>query len=106
MTAWPGRCSRKSPFDGCITKAPGGGQCAGRSLTDRGKRGMKRSGMTDGTGISLDRVLTAASRHDSPLLAATLDKLNEPGPLPDRVRVHLDAGYDSQKPAMSSSPAA
>jgi len=63
---------------------------------DRGKQGMKRSLMTDGYGIPLDRVLAAASRHDSPLLAATLDKLADLGPLPGDIRVHLDAGYDSQ----------
>ena len=63
---------------------------------DRGKQGMKRSSMVDGYGIPLDRVLAAASRHDSPLLAATLDKLGDLGPLPDGIRVHLDAGYDSQ----------
>ena len=34
--------------DGCITKAPGGGEAAGRSPVDRGKQGLKRSGMTDG----------------------------------------------------------
>jgi transposase len=82
--------------DGCITKAPGGGQCAGRSPVDRGKQGMKRSSMTDGYGIPLDRVLAGANRHDSPLLAATLDKLDDLGPLPEQIRVHLDAGYDSQ----------
>jgi transposase len=82
--------------DGCITKAPGGGECAGRSPVDRGKLGMKRSSMTDGYGIPLDRVLAPANRHDSPLLAPTLDKLDELGPLPDHIRVHLDAGYDSQ----------
>ena len=84
-------------IDGCITKAPGGGECAGRSPVDRGKQGMKRSLMTDGHGIPLDRVLAPASRHDSPLLAPTLDKLDDLGPLPADVRVHLDAGYDSQK---------
>jgi hypothetical protein len=52
--------------------------------------------MTDGYGIPLDRVLAAASRHDSPLLPGTLDKLAALGPLPDDIRVHLDAGYDSQ----------
>ncbi len=57
---------------------------------------MKRSGMTDGYGIPLDRVLAAANRHDSPLLAPTLDKLDELGPLPGDVTVHLDAGYYSQ----------
>ena len=47
-------------IDGCITKAPGGGECAGRSPVDRGKQGMKRSLMTDGHGIPLDRVLAPA----------------------------------------------
>jgi IS5 family transposase len=63
----------------------------------RGKLGMKRSLLTDGYGIPLGRVLAPASRNDSPLLAATLDKLGDLGPLPDRIRVHLDAGYDSRK---------
>jgi len=83
--------------DGCITKAPGGGDCAGRSPVDRGKQGMKRSSMVDGYGIPLGRVLAGANRHDSPLLAPTLDKLDDLGPLPDDITVHLDAGYDSAK---------
>jgi transposase len=83
--------------DGCITKAPGGGDCAGPSPVDRRKLGMKRSLMVDGRGIPLDRVLAPANRHDSPLLAPTLDKLAEIGPLPDGITVHLDAGYDSGK---------
>ena len=83
--------------DGCIAKAPGGGECAGRSPVGRGKLGMKRSLLVGGYGIPLDRVLAPANRHDSPLLAPTLDKLDNLGPLPDDIRVHLDAGYDSQK---------
>ena len=83
--------------DGCITKAPGGGEVAGRSPVDRGKLGMKRSLLVEGKGIPLDRVLAPANRHDSVLLAATLDKLGEIGPLPDGITVHLDAGYDSHK---------
>jgi hypothetical protein len=66
--------------DGSITKAPGGGEVAGRSPVDRGKQGMKRSGMTDGYGIPLGRVLAGANRHDSPLLAPTLDLLDHLGP--------------------------
>ena len=83
--------------DGCIAKAPGGGECAGRSPVDRGKLGMKRSLMVEGKGIPLGRVLAPANRHDSPLLAPTLDKLDGIGPRPDDITVHLDAGYDSQK---------
>lgn len=82
-------------IDGAITKAPGGGEAAGRSPVDRGKQGLKRSGMTDGYGIPLGRVLAGANCHDSLLLAPTLDLLDDLGPLPDAITVHLDAGYDS-----------
>jgi transposase len=84
-------------IDGCIAKAPGGGEMAGRSPVDRGKLGYKRSLLTEGKGVPLDRVLAPANRHDSVLLASTLDKLDEIGPLPDDMTLHLDAGYDSQK---------
>jgi transposase len=81
--------------DGSITKAPGGGEVAGRSPVDRGKQGLKRSGMTDGYGILLGRVLAGANRYDSLLLATILDRLDDLGPMPDNITVHLDAGYDS-----------
>jgi len=83
--------------DGCITKAPGGGEVAGPSPVDRRKQGMKRSLLVDGYGIPLGRVLAGAHRHDSPLLAPTLDKLGDLGPLPADITVHLDSGYDSGK---------
>ena len=83
--------------DGCITKAPGGGEVAGPSPVDRGKQGMKRSALVEGYGIPLGRVLAGANRHDSPLLAPTLDQLDELGPLPEEITVHLDAGYDSRQ---------
>jgi transposase len=83
--------------DGCITKAPGGGQVAGPSPVDRRKQGMKRSLLVEGAGIPLGRVLAGAHRHDSPLLAPTLDLLDDLGPLPARITVHLDSGYDSGK---------
>jgi len=83
--------------DGCITKAPGGGEIAGPSPVDRRKQGMKRSLIVEGQGIPLGRVLAGANRHDSPLLAPTLDKLDDIGPLPADITVHLDSGYDSGK---------
>jgi transposase len=83
--------------DGSITKAPGGGECAGRSPVDRGKQGLKRSTVVEGYGIPLGRALAGANRHDSPLLAPTLDTLTDLGPLPQDIVVHLDAGYDSGK---------
>ena len=39
--------------DGCITKAPCGGQVAGPSPVDCRKRGLKRSMVTDAGGIPL-----------------------------------------------------
>ena len=57
---------------------------------------MKRSLLVEGYGIPLGRVLAPANRHDSPLLAPTLDKLDDIGPLP-RTSPSTDAGYDSQK---------
>jgi transposase len=81
--------------DGCIVKAPCGGEAAGRSPVDRGKQGTKRSLLVDGTGIPLGTVVAAANRHDSPLLRPTLEKLNRFQDLPEKITVHLDAGYDS-----------
>ena len=81
--------------DGCITKAPCGGEKAGRSPVDRGKRGIKRSTVVDANGIPLAVVAAPANRHDSPLLAPTLDALEALGLAPEPVNVHLDRGYDS-----------
>jgi hypothetical protein len=83
--------------DGCLTKAPCGGERAGPSPVDRRKGGLKRSVASDGHGIPLGIASAGANRHDSPLLAPTLraarhqlDHL-----LPEDRSCHLDAGYDS-----------
>jgi hypothetical protein len=57
--------------DGAITKAPCGGQSAGRSPVDRGKLGLKRSVLTDAGGVPLRVVSAPANRHDAPLLEPT-----------------------------------
>jgi transposase len=80
--------------DGCLTKAPCGGECAGRSPVDRGKGGMKRSQLTDGGGVPLATVSAPANIRDDALLPATLDAVKDFAPLPSEVTVHLDAGYD------------
>jgi hypothetical protein len=83
--------------DCCITKAPRGGQKAGRSPVDRGKRGLKRSMAVDAKGVPLGCVSAPANRHDSPLLVPTLEAASEAlGVLPDGASVHLDRGYDSK----------
>ena len=88
--------------DGCIVKAPCGGEAAGKSPVDRGKQGTKRSLLTDGTGIPLGCVVAPANAHDSPLLRPTLEQLGRFDlglgvGLPEHITVHLDAGYDSGK---------
>lgn len=88
--------------DGCIVKAPCGGEAAGGSPVDRGKQGTKRSLLVDGAGIPLGCVATGAHRNDSPLLRPTLEQLGRFDEglgvgMPEQVTVHLDAGYDSSK---------
>ena len=83
--------------DGCITKAPCGGEKAGRSPVDRGKRGIKRSTAVDREGIPIGGVTAPANRHDSPLLVPTLEHACAlVGELPEGASVHLDRGYDSE----------
>jgi transposase len=83
--------------DGCITKAPCGGEKAGKSPVDRGKRGTKRSTAVDARGIPLGTVTAPANQHDSILLTETLDAAADAlGGLPERTSVHLDRGYDSK----------
>jgi transposase len=92
--------------DGCIVKAPCGGEAAGRSPVDRGKQGTKRSVLVDGSGLPLGCVTAPANCHDSPLLRPTLETLSRFAEhlgiglgvgLPEQITVHLDAGYDSGK---------
>ncbi len=82
--------------DCCITKAPCGGEKAGRNPVDRGKQGIKRSTLVDAKGIPIGTVAAPANRHDSPLLDKTLDTLEVLGELPEQMSVHLDRGYDSR----------
>lgn len=82
--------------DGCITKAPCGGERAGRSPVDRGKQGTKRSVATDACGVPLGIVAAGANRHDAPLLGPTLEAATrQVGALPEDANVNLDRGYDS-----------
>jgi Transposase DDE domain len=82
--------------DCCITKAPCGGEKAGRNPVDCGKRGLKRSVAVDGRGIPLGSVTAPANRHDSPLLVPTLEAARALGIAPEGASVHLDRGYDSK----------
>ncbi|MCA1729634.1 MAG: IS5 family transposase [Actinobacteria bacterium] len=93
-------------LDGAMTKAPlgRGAGSAGKNPTDRAKSGTKRSMLTDGAGIPLAVVVEGANRHDSKLLAATLDGLVVARPAPEKEEgadcyeqhLCLDAAYDSE----------
>ena len=84
--------------DGCATKAPCGGERVGPSPVDRRKGGLKRSLATEGYGVPLGIASAGANRHDSPLLAPTLDAAISQlgGTVPEERSCHLDAGYDGQ----------
>jgi transposase len=79
--------------DGCITKAPGGGDVAGRSPVDRGAPGRKRSLLTDAAGVPLHLVAAGANCPDSRLLGETLAGLDRLAGVPHGLPVLLDRGY-------------
>jgi transposase len=80
--------------DCCITKAPCGGELAGRSPVGRGKLGLKRSLAVDAAVIPLGIVVAPANHHDVRLRVPTLDALAVTGA---PMTLHLDRGYDSDR---------
>ena len=88
--------------DGCITKAPCGGEKAGRGARWIGANGAS-SARRRWTLVAspwghppLGTVTAPANPHDSLLLTETLDAVAQVlGGLPERASVHLDRGYDS-----------
>jgi putative transposase len=87
-------------MDGAITKAPLGGEATGPNPTDRSKRGVKRSLLSDGHGVPLGLVVSGANRHDMKLTQPTLETLavTRPEPTTEHPQsVCLDAGYDYQE---------
>jgi putative transposase len=87
---------RWQALDGVMTKAPFGGAATGPNPTDRAKRGVKRSLLTDGAGIPLAVAVDGANRHDMKLVVATLDGIVIARPTPTETPqdLCLDAGYD------------
>jgi transposase len=80
--------------DGCVSKAPCGGEAAGRSPVGRGKQGPKRSTVTDAQGIPLHPVAAGANRSDAPRLGPALAGLAAAAPRPAAATVHLDRADD------------
>ena len=77
------------------------GEKTGRNPTDRGKRGVKRSLLTDGRGIPLGAVIDGANRNDHQLMRPTLEAIPVRRPTPTRRRPQhlcLDKGFDYDEP--------
>jgi putative transposase len=88
-------------MDGVMTKTPFGGAATGANPTDRGKRGTKRSTLSEGHGLPLAIVVTRANVPDMKLAAPKLDALVIARPEPTGEQPQhlcLDAGYDYDLP--------
>lgn len=84
-------------MDGAMTKAPLGGERTGRNPTDRGKRGTKRSLLTEANGMPVGLAVEGANRHDKKLAEATLESIPVERPEPTEGEPQgmcLDKGYD------------
>src|SRR3954462_375912 len=84
-------------LDGAMTKAPLGGEWTGKSPTDRGKLGAKRSLLTEANGVPVGLAVDGANRHDKKLVGATLESIPVGRPEPTEARPQglcLDKGYD------------
>jgi putative transposase len=84
-------------MDGCMTKAPLGGEKTGKNPTDRAKRGAKRSLLVEANGIPVGLVIAGANRNDMKLAEDTLASIPipRPEPTPDQPQgLCLDKGYD------------
>ena len=81
---------------GCITKAPSRGDIVGRSTVDRRNQGLKRSTVTDATGVPLYLHLGSAGacRHDAPPVGLTVAGLARLRPRPPAISMLLDRGDD------------
>ncbi len=77
------------------------GEKTGPSPTDRGKRGVKRSVLTDGLGVPLGAVIDGANRNDHKLMRQTLQAIpvERPKPTPRRPQhLCLDKGFNYDEP--------
>src|SRR5262245_63086255 len=84
-------------MDGAMTKAPLGGDKTGPNPTDRAKRGVKRSLLTEGHGVPLGLAVEGANRNDMKLVRETLESIpvERPEPTPEQPQgMCLDKGYD------------
>lgn len=73
------------------------GKKTGPNPTDRGKRGGKRSLLTEGHGVPVGLALDGANRHDMKLVRRTIESIVVERPIPSDEQPQgmcLDKGYD------------
>ena len=84
-------------MDGAMTKSPLGGGKTGANPAYRGKRGVKRSLLTEAAGVPVGLAVDGANRHDMKPVGATVDSLpvERPASSPAHpLGMCLDKGYD------------
>ena len=84
-------------MDGAIAKAPLGGKKTGPNPTHRTKRGVKRSLLTEATGVPIGLAVDGANRHDCKRVEATLESIPVQRPKPTEEEPQgmcLDKGCD------------
>lgn len=71
------------------------GKKTGPGPVDRGKGGVKRSMLTEASGVPLEVEIAPANRYDMKLVAATLASVMCARPMDGKAgRLCLDLGYD------------
>ncbi len=79
-------------MDGAMTKAPLGGDAGGRNPTDRGKKGVKKSILTEGNGMPIGVAIDGANRHDKKLVRQTLENIVVKRPDPEEKKTKHMSG--------------
>jgi len=81
----------------CWARRGSGGKKTGKNPTDRGKRGTKKSLLTDGDGGPLGVVIAGANAVEQKLLKATIEAIVVERPNPEELEQHLclDKAYDN-----------
>lgn len=70
----------------------------GPNPTDRAKKGVKRSLLTEASGVPIGLAIDGANRHDCKMVKATIESIPVERPEPTKRKTQgmcLDKGYDS-----------
>lgn len=83
----------------CWARPGSGGKKTGKNPTDRGKKGTKKSLVTDGDGGPLGVVIAGANTVEQQLLGTTIEAIvvERPDPAEGEQNLSLDKAYDNPK---------